>query len=74
MLYPMYADMKGNVFNVYFCILMLYTQQEAETIVDLLKEFPTAKAWVCFSCQVRHLFPLNFFIFFIRVCHNFLLV
>lgn len=26
-------------------------QKEAEALIQLLKEFPTAKAWLCFSCK-----------------------
>ena len=31
---------------------LLALQKEAEALVKLLQEFPTAKAWVSFSCKV----------------------
>ena len=35
------------------CDMVLCTLQlEAELIVELLKDYPEAKAWVCFNCKV----------------------
>ena len=32
----------------------LPAKKEAEAIIDLLKEFPSARAWVCFTCKDHH--------------------
>lgn len=32
-------------------------QEEAEMLVDLLREFPHIKAWLAFSCKVSEEFP-----------------
>lgn len=32
-------------------------QEEAEMLVDLLREFPHIKAWLAFSCKVSKEFP-----------------
>lgn len=33
-------------------VVSLYHQKEAEALIELLKEFPEAKAWLSMSCKV----------------------
>ena len=34
-------------------LLLVFQQKEAEALIQLLKEFPTAKAWLSLACKAR---------------------
>ena len=57
-LYVLYVQSTTMCIHTYMtlqlsCDMVLCTLQlEAELIVELLKDYPEAKAWVCFNCKV----------------------
>lgn len=45
-------------------------QEEADMLVELLREYPNTKAWLAFSCKVGILYFYYFFLYKIKYLDN----
>ena len=61
--------------SISFCDMVLCVLQlEAELIVELLKDYPEAKAWVCFNCKVSRFSECIHVCMYMHLTHTFKLL